>query len=156
MARSLNQCNFIGRVGKDIELKQMPNGNGVVNFSIACSDDYKDKNGQKVEQTNWINVVAFGKLAEIIGQYARKGSNIFISGKQVTRKWQDQTGNDRYTTEIVANDMQLLDSKADNPQQQSQARQQPQQNNQGFQAPQGPGTKPHLPASGEFGSGIQF
>jgi single-strand DNA-binding protein len=156
MARSLNQCNFIGRVGKDIELKQMPNGNGVANFSIACSDDYKDKNGQKVEQTNWINVVAFGKLAEIIGQYVRKGSNIFISGKQVTRKWQDQTGNDRYTTEIVANDMQMLDSKQDNQQPGSAARQQPQQNNQGFQAPQDPGTKPHLPASDEFDSDIPF
>jgi single-strand DNA-binding protein len=126
MAKDLNQCNFIGRLGKDVEVKYTPSGSAVVNFSIACSDDYKDKSGQKVEQTNWINVVAFGKLAEIIGQYLAKGSQVHISGKQVTRKWQDKDGHDRYTTEIVANEMQMLGGRsgADNGQ---GTQQQPQQ-----------------------------
>lgn len=136
MPRDLNQCNFIGRLGRDIELKYMPNGNAVANFSIACSDDYKDKSGQKVEQTNWINIVIFGKLAEIAGQYVAKGSQIYVSGKQVTRKWQDQTGADRYTTEIVASEMQMLDSKSDSsgqsaPQQQRPAQNTPQPQNSG-------------------------
>lgn len=114
MSKDLNQCNFIGRLGKDIELRYMPSGGAVANFSVACSDDYKDKTtGQAVEQTNWINVVAFGKLAEIMGQYLQKGSKVFISGKQRTRKWQDQSGQDKYTTEIVANEMQMLDSRSD-------------------------------------------
>ena len=111
MSNDLNQCNFIGRIGKDLELKYTPSGTAVLNISIACGDDYKDKSGYKVEQTNWINLVFFGKLAEITGQYCHKGSKIFVSGKQVTRKWQDKEGNDRYTTEIVVNNMQMLDSK---------------------------------------------
>jgi len=112
MSKDLNQCNFIGRLGKDVELKYMPSGGAVVNISIACGNDYKDKTtGQKVEQTNWINIVAFNRLAEIIAEYCHKGSKIFISGKQTTRKWQDQSGNDRYTTEIVANEIQMLDSR---------------------------------------------
>ena len=109
MARSLNQCNFIGRVGQPIDLRYMPNGNAVANFSIACSDDYKDKQtGQKVERTNWVRIVAFGSLAETCGKWLDKGSQVFISGKLTERKWQDQSGQDRYTTEIVANDMQML------------------------------------------------
>ena len=137
MSKDVNKCLFIGRLGKDPEQKAMPNGNAVVNFSIACSDDYKDKNsGQTVEQTNWINVVAFGKLAEIIGQYCNKGSKVYVEGKQVTRKWQDQSGADRYTTEIVASEMQMLDSRQDSaPAQQGGYQQAPQQSNQ-QQAPQ--------------------
>ena len=133
MSKDLNLCQFIGRLGKDPEIRYMPNGNAVANFSIACGDDYKDKNtGQKVEQTNWINVVIFGKLAEIVQQYVHKGSKIYISGKHVTRKWQDQSGQDRYTTEIVAGDMQMLDGKPEgsssgqNDQQYNQAPQQQQ------------------------------
>jgi single-strand DNA-binding protein len=113
MSKDLNQCNFIGRIGKDIELRYTANGGAVANFSIACGDDYKDKNGAKVEQTNWINIVMFGKAAELVNQYAGKGSRIYVSGKQVTRKWQDQSGADRYTTEVVANEFQFLDSKSD-------------------------------------------
>ena len=114
MSKDLNQCNFIGRLGRDPDVKFMPSGKAVVNFSIACGDDYKDKqSGQKVEKTNWINVVAFDRLAEVIGEYLKKGSKVYVTGKQVTRKWQDNTGADRYTTEIVANDMQMLDSRQD-------------------------------------------
>lgn len=114
MSKDLNQCNFIGRLGKDVEIKFTSSGNAIANFSIACGDDYKDKQGNKVEKTNWINVVIFGKLAEICGEYLSKGSQVFISGKQVTRKWTDQNGHDRYSTEIVANDMKMLGSKGGN------------------------------------------
>lgn len=112
MGRDLNYCSFIGRLGNPVDMKYTQSGSAIANFSIACSDDYKDKNGQKVEQTNWIRIVAFGKLAEICGQYLDKGSQVFISGKQVTRKWQAQDGTDRWTTEIVANEMQMLGSNS--------------------------------------------
>ncbi len=139
MAKDLNQCNFIGRIGQNLDIKTMPNGNSVVNFSIACSDDYKDKSGTKVEQTNWINVVMFGKAADILGQYCSKGSRIRIAGKQVTRKWQDNDGNDRYTTEIVANDMQFLDSRNDSGSSNSgQSQQNARQNNGASQGQQRP------------------
>lgn len=139
MSKDLNQCNFIGRLGRDPDVKFMPSGKAVVNFSIACGDDYKDKqSGQKVEKTNWINVVAFDRLAEVIGEYLKKGSKVYVTGKQVTRKWQDNTGADRYTTEIIANDMQMLDSRNDGgeplpnraAQQQAPAQQAPAQNQQ--------------------------
>ena len=114
MAKDLNQCNFIGRTGADVEVKFLPSGNAVANFSIACSDDYIDKtSGDKVPVTNWINIVAFGRLGEICGEYLKKGSQVFVSGKQVTRKWQDQSGADKYTTEIHISDMKMLGSKGD-------------------------------------------
>lgn len=123
MSKDLNQCNFIGRLGKEVEVKFMPSGKAVVNFNIACSDDYKNKDtGEKVEQTNWINIVMFGRLAEIAGEYLGKGSKVFVSGKLTVRKWQDKQGNDRYTTEIVANEMQMLDGKGG---QQSKPQQEP-------------------------------
>jgi len=118
VSKDLNQCNFIGRLGKDIELRYAASGSAVANFSIACGDDYKDKNGAKVEQTNWINIVIFGKLAELANQYMGKGSKCYVSGKQVTRKWEDRDGNTRYSTEVVANELQFLDSKGDSGQQQ--------------------------------------
>ena len=115
MSKDLNRGDFIGRLGRDPESRFMPSGGAVANFSIACGDDYRDKQtGQKVEQVNWINIVAFGRLAEIVGEYLKKGSKVYVSGKQVTRKWQDKTtGADRYTTEIVASEMQMLDSRGD-------------------------------------------
>ncbi len=121
MSKDLNQCNFIGRIGQDFDLAYTASGSAVANFSIACGDDYKDKQGQKVEQTNWINIVAFGKLAEICGQYLNKGSQIHITGKQVTDKWQDKQGNDRYTTKIIASEMQMLGGKSDGQNKQQQA-----------------------------------
>ena len=120
MSKDLNSCSFIGRLGKDPESNSLPSGDTVVNFSIAVGDDYKDKQGQKVEQTEWVNITAFGKLAEICGQYLKKGSRIYCNGKMKTRKWQDQSGNDRYSTGVVINDMQMLDGKGDNSSQQSQ------------------------------------
>ncbi len=113
MSKDLNQCNFIGRLGKDPEIRYTPTGSAVANLSLACGDDYKDKQGQKVEQTNWIRVVAFGKLADIIAKYVKKADPVYISGKQVTRKWQDKDGQDRYTTEIVANEILMLGGRQD-------------------------------------------
>lgn len=115
MSKDLNLCQFIGRLGRDIELKYTASGSAVANFSIACNDDYKDQSGQKVERTNWVNIVMFGKLAEIAAQYLKKGAQVYIRGKQQTRKWQDtQTGQDRYTTEIIAEEMQMLGGKNEN------------------------------------------
>jgi single-strand DNA-binding protein len=111
MSKDLNLCQFIGRLGKDIDLRYAANGNAVANFSIACSDDYKDKSGAKCEQTNWISIVMFGKVAELANQYLSKGSKVYISGKQQTRKWTDKDGNTRYSTEVIANEMQFLDGK---------------------------------------------
>jgi single-strand DNA-binding protein len=107
MANDLNQCNFIGRLGKDPETRSMPNGDQVANFSIACGWKTKTKEG-----TEWINIVAFGRLAEIIDQYLSKGSKVFISGNMRTRKWDDKDGVTKYTTEIVARELQFLDSKS--------------------------------------------
>lgn len=110
---SLNQCNFIGRLTEIPQIKYLPNGDPVVNFSIAINEKYKDKTGETKEQTEFVRIVAFRKLAEIMGQYLKKGSQVFISGKMKTRKWQDQNGQDRYTTEIIADQMQMLGSKDD-------------------------------------------
>jgi single-strand DNA-binding protein len=126
----LNLCLFIGRLGRDPESRHMPNGEAVCNFSIATSDKWKDKNsGDKKEKTEWVSLVAFGKLAEICQQYLRKGSQVHVRGKMQTRKWQDKEGKDRYTTEIVIDNMQMLGSKPDGEQsapaqQQRQAQQQ--------------------------------
>lgn len=106
MANDLNQCSFIGRLGKDVELRYLPSGEPVANFSIAVAWKSKDKEGAE-----WVSVVAFSGLAKICGDYLKKGSRVFISGKMKTRKWQAQDGTDRYSTEIVATDMQMLDSK---------------------------------------------
>lgn len=104
---SLNQCNFIGNVGK-IETRYMSNGDQVTNLSLACNESWKDKNGEKQERCEWINVVIYRKLAEIADKYVSKGSQLYISGKMATRKWADKNGVDRYTTEIIATDMKLL------------------------------------------------
>ena len=110
MSKSLNQCNFIGRMGQNPEVKHMPSGDAVCNFSIAVSDDYKDKSsGELVEKTEWVRVVQFGKSAEVVGEYCKKGSLVFVTGKFTTRKWQNQDGQNQYTTEIKANSVQFLD-----------------------------------------------
>lgn len=116
MANDLNQCSFIGRLGKDPEIRFLPAGGQVTSFSIACGSTWTDKNtNQKQEKTDWVPVVMFGKLAEIAGQYLKKGAKVFIQGSFKTRKWQDQSGQDRYTTEIVLDGftgtMQMLDSQ---------------------------------------------
>lgn len=112
MARGVNKVILIGNLGQDPEVKYMPNGNAVANITVATSESWKDKNtGEQVDKTEWHRVVFFRRLAEIVGEYLKKGSKIYIEGKLQTRKWQDQNGQDRWTTEVIANEMQMLDSR---------------------------------------------
>ena len=116
MARGINKVILVGNLGQDPEVRYMPNGNGVANITLATSDSYKDKNtGQMVDKTEWHRVVFFGKLAEIVGEYCRKGSQIYVEGKLQTRKWTDQQGQEKYTTEIVVDgftgQMQMLGAR---------------------------------------------
>lgn len=112
MARGVNKVILIGNLGRDPELRYMPSGGAVVNVTLATSDTWKDKSsGESKERTEWHNVVFFNKLAEVVAQYLKKGSRVFVEGSLRTRKWQDKDGQDRYTTEVVASDMQMLDSR---------------------------------------------
>lgn len=111
---SLNKCLFIGRIAADIDCRYTQNGEQVANFPIAINERYKDKHTNELrEKTEYVRVVAFRKLAEIIGQYCKKGDQIYIEGKLQTRKWSDKNGQDHYTTEIIADSVQLLDSRRD-------------------------------------------
>lgn len=115
MARGINKVILIGNIGQDPEVKYMPSGGAVTNVSVATSETWKDKNtGQPQERTEWHRVVFFNRLGEIAGEYLRKGSKVYIEGSLRTRKWQAQDGTDRYTTEIVASEMQMLDGRGDN------------------------------------------
>lgn len=108
----VNKVILIGNLGKDPDVRYMPNGNAVANITIATSESWKDKNtGEMQERTEWHRVVFFRRLAEVVGEYVKKGSKIYVEGRLQTRKWQDQGGQDRYTTEIVADNMQMLDSR---------------------------------------------
>lgn len=112
MSKGINKVIIIGNCCADPEAKFMPNGNAVTNLTVACNDSYKDKNtGQIVDKTEFIRVVFFNRLAEIAGEYLKKGSKVYIEGSLRTRKWQAQDGSDRYSTEIVASQMQMLDGK---------------------------------------------
>ena len=109
MARGVNKVILVGNLGKDPEVRYMPNGNAVANITLATSESWKDKtSGEQQEKTEWHRVVMFRRLGEIAGEYLKKGSQVYIEGKLQTRKWQDNSGNDRYTTEIVASEMQML------------------------------------------------
>lgn len=121
MANDLNSCTFIGRLGKDVEMRYLPSGKAVASFSIACGESWKDQQGQKQERTEWVNITAFDKLAEIIGEYLAKGSKVYIQGKMKTEKYTDNNGVEKYSTKIIAQNMQMLDSKhQDGGQQQGQ------------------------------------
>lgn len=108
MANDLNRCEFIGRLGKDPEVRYSPSGDAVANISIACGWKTKDKEG-----TEWVPVTFYGKRAEIVGKYLAKGSQVYVSGRYRTRKWQDKNGQDRYSTEIVADTMQMLGGRSE-------------------------------------------
>jgi single-strand DNA-binding protein len=105
---SVNKVILVGNLGRDPEVRYMPNGEAVCNFSIATTDSWKDKSGAKQEKTEWHNIVMYRKLAEIAGEYLKKGRPVYIEGRLQTRKWQDKEGADRYTTEIIADQMQML------------------------------------------------
>lgn len=176
MARGINKVILIGNLGGDPEVRYMPSGNAVTNVTLATSESWKDKqSGQMQERTEWHRVVFFNRLAEIAGEYLRKGSKVYIEGSLRTRKWQGQDGQDRYTTEIVASEMQMLDGRGGEsggyqqpaqggdmgygqPQQYNQApaqqapRQQPARSQQ---APQQP-PQPPAPAFDDFDDDIPF
>ncbi len=112
-SRGVNKVILIGNLGKDPEVRYMPNGTAVANITVATSETWKDKQtGEQKEKTEWHRVVFYRRLAEIAGEYLRKGSKVYIEGRLQTRKWQDQSGQDRYSTEIIADEMQMLDSRA--------------------------------------------
>ena len=151
MARGINKVIIVGNCGQDPETRYLPSGGAVTNVSIATSESWKDKNtGEQQERTEWHRIVFFNRLGEIAGEYLKKGSKVYVEGSLRTRKWQGQDGSDRYTTEIVASEMQMLDSRGgmeggggyqQQAPQQNRAPQQnqaPQQQNQAPQeAPQG-------------------
>ncbi|RTZ73815.1 MAG: single-stranded DNA-binding protein [Gammaproteobacteria bacterium] len=149
MARGINKVILIGNLGKDPEVRYTTSGSAVTNITLATSESWKDKNtGETQERTEWHRIVFFNRLAEIAGEYLKKGSKVYIEGSLRTRKWQGQDGQDRWTTEIVANEMQMLDSRSggDAPfahQQQSSA----QQSSQDTAAPVG---------NDDFDDDIQF
>jgi len=112
MARGVNKVILVGNLGRDPEVRYSPSGQAVANVTIATSESWKDKtSGEKQERTEWHRIVFFGRLAEIAGEYLKKGAQIYVEGRLQTRKWQDKDGHDRYTTEIVASEMQMLGSR---------------------------------------------
>ena len=129
MARGINKVILIGNLGRDPEIRYTTSGSAVANVTMATSESWKDKTtGETQERTEWHRIVFFNRLAEIAGEYLKKGSKVYIEGSLRTRKWQGQDGQDRWTTEIVANEMQMLDSRSGGdapfaPQQQSSAQQ---------------------------------
>ena len=110
---SVNKVIVLGNLGKDPEVRHLPNGDAVCNFSLATTESWKDKNGQKQDKTEWHNIVLFRKLAEIAGEYLKKGRPAYIEGRLQTRKWTDKEGKERYTTEIIGEQMQMLGGKDD-------------------------------------------
>ena len=112
MARGVNKVILVGNLGRDPEMKYTASGAAIANITVATSESWNDKQtGERVDKTEWHRIVAFQRLAEIMGEYLKKGSQVYIEGKLQTRKWQDQNGQDRYTTEVVANDMQMLGAR---------------------------------------------
>lgn len=109
----INKAIIVGNLGSDPEIKYTQAGTPVANFSVATTERWRDKEGQQQESTEWHRIVAWNKVAEICGEYLHKGSRVYIEGSIKTRKWQDQNGNDKYTTEIVAKEMKMLDRKSD-------------------------------------------
>lgn len=116
MARGINKVILVGNLGQEPETRYMPSGSAVTNISVATNESWKDKNtGEQVDRTEWHRVAFFNRLAEIAGEYLHKGSQVYIEGRLRTRKWQDKDGNDRYTTEIIADQMQMLGGRGGSP-----------------------------------------
>jgi single-strand DNA-binding protein len=114
MSNDLNYCSFIGRLGADPETRYSPNGDAVASFRIAVGSTWRDKSsGEKRESTEWVSITAFGKLGEIVGEYCKKGGQVFVSGRMKTDKYTDKEGVERYSTKIIADKMQLLGGKRD-------------------------------------------
>ena len=112
---SLNTCMIIGNLGRDPEMRYTSSGQAVTQFTVACNRNYKDAQGERQEETEWFRVVAWDKLGEICNQYLTQGTRVYVEGRLQTRKWQDKDGADRYSTEVIANDMIILSSRQDRP-----------------------------------------
>lgn len=168
MARGVNKVILVGNLGNDPEVRYANNGSAIANISIATTESWKDKNtGEQQEKTEWHRVVMFNRLGEIAGEYLKKGSQVYIEGRLQTRKWQDQSGQDKYTTEIVANEMQMLGGRGGGaemgggggggyqaPQQRQQAPQQQQQGGGQQQGSPQPAAQPQ--PSNDFDDDIPF
>ncbi|MCL1125901.1 single-stranded DNA-binding protein [Shewanella surugensis] len=163
-SRGVNKVILVGNLGKDPEVRYMPNGNAVANFTVATSETWKDQQGQQQERTEWHNIVMYRRLAEVAGEYLKKGSKVYLEGKLQTSKWQDQqTGQDRYKTEINASEMQMLDSRGQGggqqgggygqqaPQQGGYGQQNSGQQSEALQAPQQGGYQPAPQAAPQQG-----
>jgi single-strand DNA-binding protein len=137
-SRGVNKVIIVGNLGNDPEIRYMPDGNAVANLSIATSESWKDQQGVQQERTEWHKVTMYRRLAEVAGEYLEKGSQIYIEGKLQTRKWQDQQGSDRYTTEIIADNMQMMGGGGQGNGQNAQG-----SNYQQRPAQQNPQTPPH-------------
>ncbi len=164
-SRGVNKVILVGNLGNDPETRYMPSGGAVTNISVATSEVWKDKQtGQPQERTEWHRVVFFNKLAEIAGEYLRKGSKVYVEGTLRTRKWQDQSGQDRYSTEVIANEMQMLDSRggqgggqqASGPDPYDQTAAQHQPPPRGASKPSSPGQSSEPPQDFEFDDDIPF
>jgi single-strand DNA-binding protein len=132
---SVNKVILMGNLGRDPEVRFMPNGDAVCNFSIATTDSWKDKAGERQEKTEWHNIVMYRRLAEIAGEYLKKGRPVYLEGRLQTRKWQTKDGQDRYTTEIIADSMQMLGGRDGAPTQDSQPSSQPEAKDEFDQTP---------------------
>ena len=132
---SVNKVILMGNLGRDPEVRFMPNGDAVCNFSIATTDSWKDKAGERQEKTEWHNIVMYRRLAEIAGEYLKKGRPVYLEGRLQTRKWQTKEGQDRYTTEVIADSMQMLGGRDGAPAQESQPSTQPEARDEFDQTP---------------------
>ncbi|RDV25551.1 single-stranded DNA-binding protein [Alteromonas aestuariivivens] len=130
-SRGVNKVILVGNLGNDPEVRYMPNGNAVANLSLATSESWKDQQGQVQERTEWHRLTMYRRLAEIAGEYLKKGSQIYVEGKLQTRKWQDQQGQERFTTEIIVDQMQMLGGRAEGGNAGGGYQQRPQGNTQG-------------------------
>jgi len=160
MARGVNKVILIGNVGGDPEVRYLPNGSAVTTITLATSDSWKDKQtGQNQERTEWHRVVFFNRLGEIAGEYLRKGSKIYVEGALRTNKWKDQQGKDRYRTEIIGNEMQMLDSRynqQDGEQGANQGNSQPNRNPNGTAPSTTAHPQPGTPSPDDFDDDIPF
>lgn len=154
MARGINKVILIGNLGNDPDSRYMPNGNPVTTLSVATSESWKDKDsGENQERTEWHRVVLFNRLAEIAGEYLRKGSKVYVEGALRTRKWTDKNEQERYTTEIIGNNLQMLDSRGEAGQTAGMA---PSSRSNQNQAPKPAAKAPMEPAAPEFDDDIPF
>lgn len=132
-SRGVNKVILVGNLGNDPEVRYMPNGNAVANLSLATSESWKDQQGQMQERTEWHKLTIYRRLAEVAGEYLKKGSQIYVEGKLQTRKWQDQQGQDRYTTEVIVDQMQMLGGRENGSANNGYQQQSPQNNQGGYQ-----------------------